>query len=115
MMRGGRLTKLIPALFARHFRSHFIVDISLWGDAMFRRRQRQSRNTNRNRIASQPIKQVGYSRSLGHERLEDRHMLTLLGISPVNMPTLGYDSGGTVNYNNVTDSYSISATPLSFK
>lgn len=39
-------------------------------------------------------------------------MLALLGIGPLSLPIVQYDSGGSVNYNNTTDTYMIAATPL---
>src|SRR5262249_12384527 len=39
------------------------------------------------------------------------HMLALLGVAPA-LPIIQYDSGGSANYNNTTDTYTIAATPL---
>jgi hypothetical protein len=55
----------------------------------------------------------GYRRKFQLESLEDRRVLALVGVAPVDLPTIGYNSGGTVSYNALLDAYSISATPLS--
>ena len=52
-------------------------------------------------------------RGLRHETLEDRHMLTLLGVEPLAQPIIAYDSGGSVTYDSTTDAFSVAATPLS--
>jgi hypothetical protein len=78
---------------------------------MSRRRQRYARANKRTQRIGRS-KRSGFRRSLNHERLEDRHVLALLGIGPLSLPLITYDSGGNVNYNNTTDTYSIHATPL---
>lgn len=51
-------------------------------------------------------------RTLRHESLEDRRVLTLLGVTPLELPTFDFDSGGTTSYDHVSDIFSVSATPL---
>lgn len=51
-------------------------------------------------------------RKLAVESLEDRRMLALVGVAPLDMPTIGYDSGGTVSYDSASDMFSVQATPL---
>jgi hypothetical protein len=51
-------------------------------------------------------------RKLRYEALEDRRVLALVGVAPLDLPTIGYDSGGTVSYENVSNQFSLSATPL---
>ena len=48
------------------------------------------------------------------EPLEDRHMLTLLGVSP-EFPQIQYDSNGVTNYTAASQSLNINATPLTFQ
>jgi hypothetical protein len=51
---------------------------------------------------------------LGHESLEHRDMLTLLGIDP-GFPITTYNSTGQVHYNPTTQAFDLTATPLAFK
>ncbi len=48
------------------------------------------------------------------EPLEDRRMLTLLGVAPVN-PQMTYDSTGHIQYTASADTFDLTAQPLSFK
>ncbi len=50
----------------------------------------------------------------GCEPLEDRRMLTLLGLTP-SLPLITYDSNGITNYTTTTSALDITATPLLFK
>jgi hypothetical protein len=52
------------------------------------------------------------ARSLRHETLEDRCVLALLGVAPLDLPIIGYDSSGTVNYDAANDAFSVDAAPL---
>jgi hypothetical protein len=55
----------------------------------------------------------GYGRKLRLESLEDRRVLALVGVAPVDFPVISYNSGGSVSYDNVSDLLSVNATPLS--
>src|SRR5580704_17461243 len=50
---------------------------------------------------------------LRFEMLESRRMLTLLGVTPVN-PEFTYDSTGHIQYTASTDSFVLTASPLTF-
>jgi hypothetical protein len=52
---------------------------------------------------------------LRFETLEDRRVMALVGVAPLDLPIIGYNSGGTVSYDQVSDEFSISATPLSLE
>src|SRR5262245_16647929 len=56
----------------------------------------------------------GYSTSLRAEPLEDRRLLTLLGLVP-DFPITTYDSTGLVAYSATTNNFDLVATPLRFK
>ena len=52
---------------------------------------------------------------LSYEPLEDRRMLTLLGIAPVLLPSMTYDSTGHIQYTASADTFDLTATPLTFR
>ena len=52
-------------------------------------------------------------RKFRFELLENRRMLTLLGISPTT-PEFTYDSTGVVNYTASSDTFLLTANPLTF-
>ena len=52
---------------------------------------------------------------LACEPLEDRRMLTLLGIAPVLLPSMTYDSTGHIEYTAANDTFDLTATPLTFR
>jgi 5-hydroxyisourate hydrolase-like protein (transthyretin family) len=53
----------------------------------------------------------GYGRKLSLETLEDRRVLALVGVAPLDYPTIDYNVDGFVTYDNASDSYLIDATP----
>ena len=76
-----------------------------------RKKQQKKRRPNisrKNRI-------FGEGRSLRMENLEDRRVLTLLGVGPLDLPIVSYNSGGTVDYDSTSDAFSLNATPLSIE
>jgi SdrD B-like domain/Prealbumin-like fold domain len=56
----------------------------------------------------------GRGRKLSLETLEDRRVLALVGIAPVDYPLFDYDVDGTINYDANTDTLAIDATPFLF-
>lgn len=72
-------------------------------------RQRKRRKSSNRRPA------IGISlrspRRLRHETLEDRCVLALLGVAPLGLPTIGYDTSGDVSYDATSDTFSLHANP----
>jgi len=66
------------------------------------------------KLCKQSRPRFSFHQRLCGEPLEDRKMLTLLGIVP-DFPVTTYDSNGTLVYDASTDSLDINATPLRFK
>ena len=52
-------------------------------------------------------------RSLRMESLEERRVLTLLGVAPVGLPSIDYNVDGAVSYDATSDAFSVDATPIS--
>ena len=52
-------------------------------------------------------------RSLRMESLEERRVLTLLGVAPVGLPSIDYNVDGSVSYDATSDAFSVDATPIS--
>ena len=52
---------------------------------------------------------------LACEPLEDRRMLALLGIAPVLLPSMTYDSTGHIQYTASAETFDLTATPLTFR
>jgi hypothetical protein len=75
---------------------------------MFRRNRSSTRQNKRARKSARKAQRSG----LTFESLEDRRVLALVGVAPVDFPIIGYDSGGTVAYDAASDMLSVSATPL---
>ena len=63
-----------------------------------------------NSVYRRPLAQA---RKLKFEPLEDRRLLTLLGLTPVN-PEFTYDSTGHVAYTASSDTFVVTANPLTF-
>jgi len=56
----------------------------------------------------------GSDKRLRGEPLEERRMVSLLGVTP-SFPLLAYDSTGVVSYEAAAESFKLDATPLAFK
>jgi len=69
--------------------------------------------TRRCRQVSKNRNQQREGQPLRLERLENRAMLTALGVAP-DFPLVAYNSTGTVDYDAGTQSFDLSATPLAF-
>ena len=54
----------------------------------------------------------GLGRSLRHESLEDRRVLALVGVGPLDEPLITFDINGSVAYDSTTDEFSASGTPI---
>ena len=54
-------------------------------------------------------------RSLRHENLEDRNLLTLLGVDPLGLPSVGYNVDGSVNYDSTTNTFTLDGTPTTIE
>lgn len=80
---------------------------------MFRRRSPHRRSTlvqGIRRSASKKLNRT-FGRMLRHEPLEDRRVLTLLGVAPLEFPTTDYDFGVT-SYDSGTNTFAVSAFPI---
>jgi hypothetical protein len=66
-----------------------------------RKKNRQNRPTKKQR------------QGLRFESLEDRRVMALVGVGALDQPVIGYNSGGTVSYDQVSNQFSLAATPLS--
>ena len=62
-----------------------------------------------------PKHNLSLRRELRHETLEDRRVLALLGVSPLDLPIVSYNAGGTTSYDSTNDRFSVDASPLSIQ
>ena len=79
---------------------------------MFNRFSRRSRRQGDKKVGR---KGGGWGRrKIQHEALEDRRMLALLGVGPLEEPLVGYNVDGSVNYDAASDLFSLDATPVAY-
>ena len=72
------------------------------------------RNGRPGRIRSKKT-DVGGAPAAALEPLEPRLLLSLVGVTPLANPVLGYDSSGTVAFNAASGEFDVSATPLTLQ
>src|SRR5579871_5137215 len=74
----------------------------------------RSRRQLRAKRASNDRQLAARLRRLNLERLEDRRVLTLIGVNPT-APLINYDSTGVITYDPVAQHFSLTASPLTFQ
>ncbi len=77
-----------------------------------KKQQKQQQKHRRRKNVSRNNRMFGEGRSLRMESLEDRRVLALLGVAPLDLPIVSYNVDGTTTYDATTDIFSIDATPF---
>ncbi len=80
---------------------------------MFNLLNRAAKKKRRSTNVSRSNRQFTAGRSLHMETLEDRRVLTLLGVAPLAAPLMTFNVDGAVNYDAVSDAFLVDATPIS--